>query len=291
MESNNYSGTATTPNTGESITSNNVSDIHTPPAHTNDVKISNAKKSKSYFLLADEAIEFTEGETPKLSFYFNNIGNKLCQLAKESDKPCTIGLYGDWGSGKTTLMNYMISQLKAENNFTVMFQPWKYDSKEDITLQFIKTLYEKLLMSVQFKWLRKNKRKIKKLFKLLFTVPVKHIMKINPVSNIGYKIFTEIYNKMKHTKQSIEERETVYDEIKSAYRKIIQEIIDYHNSNNEIETQRIYIFIDDLDRCYPKTVIEFFDKIKLFFNTKNVVYIIGLYPEIINHKIKSEYKK
>jgi predicted KAP-like P-loop ATPase len=48
------------------------------------------------------------------------------------------------------------------------------------------------------------------------------------------------------------------------------------NSNN-----RIIIFIDDLDRCSPKTTLEVFESIKVFLGLEGFIYIVGLSHETI----------
>jgi predicted KAP-like P-loop ATPase len=54
---------------------------------------------------------------------------------------------------------------------------------------------------------------------------------------------------------------------------------------------RIIVFIDDLDRCSPKTVLEVFESIKVFLGIKGFVYVIGLSHETIAKLITIEYEK
>ena len=55
----------------------------------------------------------------------------------------TIGIFGDWGSGKTSAMRWLEGRLREWNEkaagkkgkttvHTAWFYPWKYDSKEDV---------------------------------------------------------------------------------------------------------------------------------------------------------------
>ena len=47
--------------------------------------------------------------------------------------PSCIGLYGDWGSGKSSLMHMCIKKLKGQNDDTVclLFNGWLYESYDD----------------------------------------------------------------------------------------------------------------------------------------------------------------
>jgi predicted KAP-like P-loop ATPase len=57
--------------------------------------------------------------------------------------PMTIAIFGDWGSGKTSAMRWLMGLLDVWNQEnkdvdaairlkTVWFDPWKYDNKEDV---------------------------------------------------------------------------------------------------------------------------------------------------------------
>lgn len=252
-------------------------------------KYSNSRYN-NFFLLSDEPIQFTEEKTPKLSFHFENIGNNLIKLAQEAELPFTMGIFAEWGRGKTTLMNLMLNKLREENKLAIMFSPWRYDNKEDISVQFIKYLFKEFCNNLNATWLKKNKKEIKKLLGLLITVPLKHAFKQFKVGKFVVDSIKEIQDEMKEFKSRIEKKDTIYDEIRNTYNNIIQETLENWKEVKNENTDRVFILIDDLDRCHPTTVINFFDKIKQFFNTKNVVYIIGIFPEIINYKIQDEYR-
>jgi hypothetical protein len=58
-----------------------------------------------------------------------------------------------------------------------------------------------------------------------------------------------------------------------------------NNSKN-----RIVIFIDDLDRCSPKTALEVFESIKVFLGMEGFIYIVGLSLDTISKLINVAYK-
>jgi predicted KAP-like P-loop ATPase len=90
-------------------------------------------------IISDNAEERVE----RVGFGFESYIKTISQLIanKENETPMVIGIYGQWGSGKTTLMKNIQAHLKDHNNFpggyyrrckTVWFQPWKYDKEEEI---------------------------------------------------------------------------------------------------------------------------------------------------------------
>jgi predicted KAP-like P-loop ATPase len=66
---------------------------------------------------------------------FADYRNALVRVIREADTPITLGIFGTWGSGKTSLMQMVRADLEARTAgaspaHTVWFDAWKYD-KED----------------------------------------------------------------------------------------------------------------------------------------------------------------
>ena len=58
----------------------------------------------------------------------------LVVLTEPKLLPVTVGLAGDWGSGKTSLMSMTAAGLHAEDPrfVTVTFSPWRFEDYEDV---------------------------------------------------------------------------------------------------------------------------------------------------------------
>ena len=62
---------------------------------------------------------------------FNLYTNAIVKIIKNSYPKFTIGLFGDWGTGKTTLMNSIYKTLQNDNNsILVRFETWRYEREE-----------------------------------------------------------------------------------------------------------------------------------------------------------------
>ena len=72
---------------------------------------------------------------------------EIVQTANLADTPLTIGLYGPWGSGKTSLMGMILTRLDSARCTTVWFAAWRYAQQE--------ALWRALLLSV-VETLRRN---------------------------------------------------------------------------------------------------------------------------------------
>lgn len=72
----------------------------------------------------DKPIELTS-EDDKLSF--NKIVDSVIDLLKLPERPFTFGLFGKWGTGKSTILGEVEKRLDGEDYYVVTFDAWKYE--------------------------------------------------------------------------------------------------------------------------------------------------------------------
>jgi ATPase subunit of ABC transporter with duplicated ATPase domains len=67
---------------------------------------------------------------------FAHYRDVLVDIVRECDTPMTIGIFGEWGSGKTSLMRLVQEALEGQRTkkhrqaLTVWFNAWMYDRQE-----------------------------------------------------------------------------------------------------------------------------------------------------------------
>ncbi len=93
-------------------------------------------------LLSDEPI--LEGDRID-QLEFKHTAEVLARAALYTDSPITIGVFGDWGSGKTSLMRLMWKIVNSEglgNNaaVAVWFNAWQYEREEHLIVPLIATI-------------------------------------------------------------------------------------------------------------------------------------------------------
>ena len=72
---------------------------------------------------------------------FANAAVLLAKVVADAAPPFALGLFGEWGSGKTTLMKMMQKKLEGDGQKTVWFNAWKYDGKEVLWNALIQTIF------------------------------------------------------------------------------------------------------------------------------------------------------
>ena len=92
-------------------------------------------------------------ELKSIEFGFGAYARTIADLIanKENETPLVIGVYGPWGSGKTTLMetvrDYLADVDYKEGEIyrkckTVWFQAWKYDKEDEILAALIEEIFK-----------------------------------------------------------------------------------------------------------------------------------------------------
>ncbi|TSA11333.1 MAG: hypothetical protein D4R73_04050 [Deltaproteobacteria bacterium] len=77
---------------------------------------------------------------------FDKYVETLSGMIEDSDfkTPFCIGIFGNWGCGKTSFMHLLESRLKEGNSspyiIPVWFNPWRYEKEDHLIIPFLKTI-------------------------------------------------------------------------------------------------------------------------------------------------------
>jgi len=87
-----------------------------------------------FYLLPDRPI--TPDKKEDIRFGHQQLANAVFELLKNAEPPFTVGLYGKWGVGKTTIAS-LVKELACNNNFKCLFfDAWKYE-RDSLRRQFL----------------------------------------------------------------------------------------------------------------------------------------------------------
>lgn len=224
----------------------------------------------------------------------------------ESLTPSTIGVYGDWGSGKSSLMQMVeksILEKSPKDTICVRFNGWLFEDYEDAKTAFCGTILDELRKHSSIP--SKVKGQITKLLKKIDgkKLLVKggalalDFLLTGGLGSIASLSADVIYSAIKDKASNItvediqaginsikkEQTESKRDDIKN-FQKDFKKILD------DSEIKHLIIFVDELDRCSPDTVLDIFAAMRLFLFVENTSFIIGADNRLIDYSIKTRYK-
>ncbi|MBP3942635.1 hypothetical protein J5U18_03500 [Sphingobacteriaceae bacterium WQ 2009] len=206
--------------------------------------------------------------------------------------PCTIGIFGDWGSGKSSLIKMVECDHSQNNNeLIIKFNGWLFEGYEDAKVALLETLVKELLNART--WDNEAKKYITKLFKR-----VKWLKTITAASKFGLGMYLTSQTDLTLEALGIDNKPFDLDNYLTEEKDENQGIIDkgnkefhkdFSNLIKEAKLERVIVIIDDLDRCTPSTVIATLEAIKLFLFVDKTVFLIAADERLINYAVKSKF--
>ena len=232
--------------------------------------------------------------------------------------PVTLGVFGDWGNGKTSIMRMLERELdpdshedpaekaKCETIAVLYFNGWLFEGYDDAKSALLGSILKQLAEHKRFG--PKVRDKVSKLFKRVDWMRVSKAgltavalpaiaayASTHPdfapqsIPLIG-RLLTWGTNKGKEgsdEKKPFLKEASEEDEL-SDIRSFREE---FGKLLKESDIHTLVVLIDDLDRCSPERLIENLEAIKLFLNVENTAFVIGADPRIVRHAIAVRYRE
>jgi len=214
--------------------------------------------------------------------------------------PSTIGIYGDWGSGKSSLMDMIMTNLSQDKEvLCIKFNGWLFEGYEDAKIALIDSILDEICE--KRKLIGKTKELVKKLVDNMdFIKLTSRLAKYGidffltgGVLSIADITAEKIKDTLKSKGKQIDE-ENIEDALKvlksNGVRKNIKTFHeDFESLLKETELKRLVVFIDELDRCRHDTILETLEAIRLFLFAKGTSFVIGADERQIQYAVQMKY--
>lgn len=231
-------------------------------------------------------------------------------ISEQHLRPLTVGIYGDWGVGKSSVLSLLQSEITLKINkdklkaHTILFNGWLFQGYEDAKSALMETVVtelarlqpthkkiQKLATSLikRINWLKVAKVGANAMLTGLTGVPVGSVL--SGISGV-IKHSQELLGKNDEKDGTFDvgdddflkkaEDETVTGQI-LAFRKEFKELIETS------KVDQLVILVDDLDRCLPKSVIEILEAIRLFLFVEGTTFIISADERMIEYAVREHF--
>jgi len=184
------------------------------------------------------------------------------------DESLTIGLYGKWGSGKTSIINMILEDIEKEEDILVFkFEPWLYSDTEQLISQFFKD-FAKIInhkdSGQEAKRIGKELESYATFFDAMSLIP-------EPTTFLVSQATSKIF-------KTVGKASSKWGELKSKNLSQIKSSIETHLKKFD---KKILIVIDDIDRLNNTEVRQIFQLIKSLGNFPNTIYIASMDREVV----------
>ena len=197
------------------------------------------------------------------------------QLREHADpSPLIVGIYGPWGTGKSTLLNLIDEALKDKsqklsNPIIIRFNPWNFSTIDQLITMF----FSELGIAIGDTMQAKAKKELIKLTKSLATIL--RIGSISPVAGSSFGVASEI---LKTAAQHLDKGITL-EKLKSDINSILVK-----------SQRRIVVLIDDIDRLEPENMLLMFKLVRLIADFSNTTYLLASDRHYVEQVLSDKYR-
>ena len=205
----------------------------------------------------------------------------LSEFVDGCDTPITIALQGDWGSGKTSLMNLIRNVLETQGKryVTVWFNTWQYaqfNMSDTLALSMMRHFVDALQSG---NTLGKAAETALNFIGSIGKAAVVGAAGVVGQGDAGRAVVDQIEGR----KADDLDPARALESLKQSLTKVVAERI------KEPDTDKVVVFIDDLDRLVPAKAVELLESLKLFLDIDHCVYIIACDYKVVARGLKEKF--
>ncbi|MBN1867910.1 hypothetical protein JW916_11520 [Candidatus Sumerlaeota bacterium] len=240
---------------------------------------------KSYALLGDTPVpKKARGDLLR----FRATARVLAGAAAETVEPLTIGIFGEWGTGKTSLMQLVRDELLRDRHWKkevapVWFNAWQYEKEEHLILPLLATIDRELQKSAWTQF-ADGAKKVRNLLRAM-------VYAVNGTCELGLPgvAKAEVGVSLDKSIQRYEDLEKAECRLATGF--YFEAFEQLSQCANDSKLPRVVVFVDDLDRCFPDAAVKLLESVKLALHQPGFSFVIGVNQAIIEAFVKTKWTK
>ena len=203
----------------------------------------------------------------------------LIKYIKLTDTPITIALQGEWGSGKTSLMNLLrwnLCEVDSAMYFPVWINTWQYSlmkTPQQAIISILEGIVNQIVALNPNAKKNESMKKIGGLFKEMATVGAKVAV---GVAGIDGGVVDDIVG--------TDQAQSDINQLKEEIGKLINEALEMDSTK-----QGFTFYIDDLDRIDPPVAVEILELLKNIFDLEHCVFILAIDYDVVIKGLKPKF--
>lgn len=229
-------------------------------------------------------------------------------LRDRPDRPVTVGVHGDWGAGKSSVLEMIEAGLEEQDKVLCLkFNGWRFQGFEDAKIALLEGIVTGLVERRPA--LGKVADKVKAVFRRIDWLKV-----AKKAGGLALTAFTGVPTPGQveavvrtvsgllsepgklATKENIEAAlEGVQSLVKpqAESRNVPEEIGEFRKAFDDLlkeaGVEQLVVLIDDLDRCLPDTAIETLEAVRLFVFTSRTAFVVAADEAMIEYAVRMHF--
>jgi len=224
------------------------------------------------------------------------LAERVCQMlrgrAERGALPYTVGVFGGWGSGKTTFLALLAKKLEQDRNIRVVyFNSWKYAG----FMEIVPSLIYKIM---QYGVADTKENQEKAAMRVLLSLGKEYADKFGKWAEerVGVNV-VDLFKDIHDIKDTIVDGKAVAPEVVKAYytqvdkaQDVLLEVLGTVEAGKKIKNA-VVVLVDELDRCDPDEAFNVIKQMRVLFAMRRlpVAFVMCANPEPIGLAIKHRY--
>lgn len=265
-------------------------------------------------------------ETTQDFLNFSVIAKTVAELISESgEKPISIGVSGNWGAGKSSMVKMIGESLKSkdkgkeekEKKYVFLeFNAWLYQGYDDARAALLQAVSDKLLEESK-KRSDETKELTSKVKGFISKINWLQIAKMAVPLSLGLvpggvavggivSLMSSISNLVENNDSDASSEKS--EAVSEAFNKLTPEMKSLFKNNSSKSTPQqiekiraefaeilkelnitLVILVDDLDRCLPSTAISTLEAMRLLLFVERTAFIIAADEQMIRNSVKAHF--
>jgi predicted KAP-like P-loop ATPase len=240
---------------------------------------------------------------------FTEVADQIAALTQNAAMlPISIGVFGTWGTGKSTVLRLVQARLPKENIAIVNFDAWLYQGFDDARAALMEVVSSRLLELA-----KSNETLLQKANALAGRV--NYFRALSLVTDFGVSMAfgippgfisrgVDALSNIARGEGKSDDVDTVKEDAKEAVgalRGLLKpaqkktppkEIQAFRNEFGELLSgldTTLVLFIDNLDRCLPDVAIATLEAVRLFLFMPRTAFIIAADEDMIRHSVAKHF--
>lgn len=226
-----------------------------------------------------------DSPTAKPALGFDGIGQAFATIISQSEPRFAVGIFGGWGSGKTTLMRTIKAHLPPGDIVMVDFNAWRFEREPQLLIPLLDTIRGALV-----KWSEQGHEGREKVRSIATRIGrVVRALASGLSAQVGLPgAVTVSYDagaalaalsSPADPANSQSLYVAAFAELDAAFRELA----------DDGGVSRVVVFVDDLDRCLPGNALQVLESIKLFFDLPGFIFVVGLDEDVVERAIRAKF--
>lgn len=228
-------------------------------------------------------------------------------LRERPDRPVTVGVHGDWGAGKSSILEMIEDGLSGKDEVLCLkFNGWRFQGFEDAKIALIEGIVTGLVEKRPA--LTKAAGAVKEVFKRIDWLKVAKkagglavtAFTGIPTPGLVGGIVSTLEGMLANPGQlaTKENLASAIDGVKSILtpaetKNVPEEVEEFRKAFDKLLTdagvEQLVVLIDDLDRCLPDTAIETLEAIRLFVFTARTAFVVAADEAMIEYAVRKHF--